>query len=99
MLGKEEASPRLAAINSELTPQLVLLDMDSTEIPVYGQDNGASIGYFARGVMAKVEFHFGELLPRMGYIMAALETDSLAAVRFYYNKRGTADQSIKEGRR
>jgi hypothetical protein len=51
----------------------------------------------ARRVVAKVEFHFGELFPRVGFIVTNLETDSLAVVRFY-NKRGTAEQWIKEGK-
>src|SRR6266404_6605213 len=49
----------------------------------------------ARRVVAKVEFHFGELFPRVGFIVTNLETDSRAVVRFY-NKRGTAEQWIKE---
>jgi len=51
----------------------------------------------ARQVVAKVEFHFGELFPRVGFIVTNLETDSRAVVRFY-NKRGTAEQWIKEGK-
>jgi hypothetical protein len=51
----------------------------------------------ARRVVAKVEFHFGELFPRVGFIVTNLETDSRAVVRFY-NKRGTAQQWIKEGK-
>jgi hypothetical protein len=47
--------------------------------------------------VAKVEFHFGELFPRVGFIVTNLETDSRAVVRFY-NKRGTAKQWIKEGK-
>lgn len=51
----------------------------------------------ARRVVAKVEFHFGERFPRVGFIVTNLETDSRAVVRFY-NKRGTAEQWIKEGK-
>jgi len=51
----------------------------------------------ARRVVAKVEYHFGELFPRVGFIVTNLETDSRAVVRFY-NKRGTAEQWIKEGK-
>jgi len=40
----------------------------------------------ARRVVAKVEFHVGELFPRAGFIVTNLETDSRAVVRFY-NKR------------
>jgi hypothetical protein len=51
----------------------------------------------ARRVVAKVEFHCGELFPRVGFIVTNLETDSRAVVRFY-NKRGTAEQWIKQGK-
>jgi hypothetical protein len=51
----------------------------------------------ARRVVAKVEFHLGELFPRVGFIVTNVETDSRAVVRFY-NKRGTAEQYIKEGK-
>jgi hypothetical protein len=51
----------------------------------------------ARRVVAKVEFHLGELFPRVGFIVTNLETDSRAVVRFY-NKRGTAEQWIKAGK-
>jgi hypothetical protein len=51
----------------------------------------------ARRVVAKVEFHAGELFPRVGFIVTNLGTDSRAVVRFY-NKRGTAEQWIKEGK-
>ena len=45
----------------------------------------------ARRVVAKIEFHAGELFPRVGFIVTNLETPSRAVVRFY-NKRGTAEQ-------
>jgi hypothetical protein len=54
----------------------------------------------ARRVVAKVEFHFGELFPRVGFIVTNLEVDSRAVVRFY-NQRGTAEvaaATIKEGK-
>ncbi len=50
-----------------------------------------------RRVVAKVEFHFGELFPRVGFIVTNLGTSNRAVVRFY-NKRGTAEQWIKEGK-
>jgi hypothetical protein len=49
----------------------------------------------ARRVVAKVEFHFGELFPRVGVTNLAIA--GRAQVRFY-NKRGTAEQWIKEGK-
>jgi hypothetical protein len=51
----------------------------------------------ARRVVAKIEFHFGELFPRIGFIVTNLAGDNRAVVRFY-NKRGTAEQWIKEGK-
>ncbi len=48
-------------------------------------------------MVAKVEFHFGELFPRVGFIVTNLSMSSRAVVRFY-NKRGTAEQWIKEGK-
>jgi DDE family transposase len=37
----------------------------------------------ARRVVAKVEFHFGELFPRVGFIVTNLSLASRAVVRFY----------------
>jgi len=51
----------------------------------------------ARRVVAKVEHHAGELFPRVGFIVTNLALPSRAVVRFY-NKRGTAEQWIKEGK-
>jgi hypothetical protein len=51
----------------------------------------------ARRVVAKVEFHAGELFPRVEFIATNLETGSRAVVRFY-NNRGTAEQWIREGK-
>jgi hypothetical protein len=51
----------------------------------------------ARRVVAKVEFHVGELFPQVGFIETNLGADSWDVVRFY-NKRGTAEQWIKEGK-
>src|ERR1700681_3504397 len=50
-----------------------------------------------RRVVAKVEFHCGELFPRVGFIVTSLAASTRAVVRFY-NKRGTAEQWIKEGK-
>lgn len=51
----------------------------------------------ARRVVAKVEHHQGELFPRVGFIVTNLSLPSRAVVRFY-NRRGTAEQWIKEGK-
>jgi hypothetical protein len=51
----------------------------------------------ARRVVAKVEWHCGELFPRVGFIVTNLERPAKRVVRFY-NQRGTAEQWIKEGK-
>jgi len=51
----------------------------------------------ARRVVAKIEWHAGELFPRIGFIVTNLRWKSSNVVRFY-NKRGTAEQWIKEGK-
>jgi hypothetical protein len=50
----------------------------------------------ARRVVAKVEWHQGELYPRVGFIMTNLTRPNARVVKFY-NGRGTAEQHIKEG--
>jgi hypothetical protein len=50
-----------------------------------------------RRIVAKVEHHAGELFPRVGFIVTNLRLPSRAVVRFY-NRRGTAEQWIKEGK-
>jgi hypothetical protein len=51
----------------------------------------------ARRVVAKVEWHGGELFPRIGFIITNLSRSAKRVVRFY-NQRGTAEQWIKEGK-
>ncbi len=51
----------------------------------------------ARRVVAKVEHHVGELFPRVGFIVTNLPLPNRAVVRFD-NKRGTAEQWIREGK-
>ena len=47
--------------------------------------------------MAKVEWHPGELVPRVGFIVTNLSRPTKRVVAFY-NHRGTAEQHIKEGK-
>jgi hypothetical protein len=47
--------------------------------------------------VAKVEWHSGELFPRVGFIVTNLTRPAKRVVRFY-NQRGTAEQWIKEGK-
>jgi hypothetical protein len=50
-----------------------------------------------RRVVAKIEWHAGELFPRIGFIVTNLPWSSKRVVQFY-NQRGTAEQWIKEGK-
>jgi len=50
-----------------------------------------------RRVVAKVEWHRGELFPRIGFIVTTLRRSDKAVVKFY-NGRGIAEQWIKEGK-
>ena len=51
----------------------------------------------ARRVVANVEWHEGELFPRVGFIGTNLNRSAEGVVKFY-NGRGTAEQWIKEGK-
>jgi hypothetical protein len=51
----------------------------------------------ARRVVAKVEWHQGELFPRVGFVVTNLGGGA-ASVVWFYNGRGTAEQWIKEGK-
>ena len=48
-------------------------------------------------MVAKIEWHAGELFPRVGFIVTNLTKQSKNVVKFY-NGRGTAEQWIKEGK-
>jgi len=50
-----------------------------------------------RRVVAKVEWHRGELFPRVGFVVTNLPAKPEGVVHFY-NRRGTAEQWIKEGK-
>jgi hypothetical protein len=50
-----------------------------------------------RRVVAKVEFHPGELFPRVGFIVTNRSLPNERVLAFY-NDRGTAEQFIKEGK-
>jgi len=51
----------------------------------------------SRRVIAKVEWHQGELFPRIGFIVTNMSSSPEAVVHFY-NRRGTCEQNIKEGK-
>ena len=48
-------------------------------------------------MIAKVEWHRGELYPRVGFIVTNMARPTENVVAFY-NKRGTCEQWIKEGK-
>ena len=50
-----------------------------------------------RRVVAKIEWHPGELFPKIGFIVTNLPMEPDEVTRFY-NRRGTAEQHIKEGK-
>jgi len=50
-----------------------------------------------RRVVAKVEWHPGELYPRVGFLITNLARQAERIIAFY-NQRGTAEQWIKEGK-
>ena len=51
----------------------------------------------SRRVVAKVEWHQGELFPRVGFIVTNLQRKPSNVTRFY-NQRGKCEQWIKEGK-
>lgn len=51
----------------------------------------------SRRVVAKIEWHAGELFPRVGFVVTNLRRSPKRVIRFY-NGRGTAEQWIKEGK-
>ncbi len=50
-----------------------------------------------RRVVAKIEWHPGELFPKIGFIVTNLPMEPDEVTRFY-NRRNTAEQHIKEGK-
>ena len=50
-----------------------------------------------RRVVVKIEWHAGELFPRVGFIVTNLNEPSRSVAKFYHG-RGTAEQWIKEGK-
>jgi hypothetical protein len=50
-----------------------------------------------RRVVAKVEWHQGDLFPRVGFIVTNMSAKAVSVIRFY-NRRGIAEQWIKEGK-
>ncbi len=51
----------------------------------------------SRRVVAKVEWNPGELYPRVGFVVTNLSQPAERVVAFY-NRRGTAEQWIREGK-
>ena len=64
---------------------------------VYSFDYQAQSWDRARRVVAKIEWHPGQMLPTVGCVVSNLKRSSGQVVRFY-NRRGTAEQWIREGK-
>ena len=60
----------------------------------YSFDDQAGSWNRTRRVAAKIEWHPGELLPRVGFVVTNLSRTAERVVAFY-NRRGTAEQWIK----
>ena len=63
----------------------------------YSFDDQAGGWNRARRVVAKIEWHPGELLPRVGFVVTNLSRTAERVVAFN-NRRGTAEPWIKEGK-
>jgi len=50
-----------------------------------------------RRVVAKIEWHEGELFPKVGFVVTNMSAKNEGVIHFY-NGRGTAEQWIKEGK-
>ena len=61
------------------------------------QEKGVRLLFRSRRVVAKVEWHQGELFPRVGFVVTNLNLPAVGVTHFY-NRRGTAKQWIKEGK-
>ncbi len=102
LLTREENLVGLMAVNRDVIGQVqtfdradrVVLDMDPARVRYMGSKKS---WVTPRRIVAKVEHHVGELFPRIGFIVTNLPLPNRAVVRFY-NKRGTAEQWIKEGK-
>lgn len=69
------------------------LDIKLVVFPAKDLENARSLF----NVIAKVEWHAGELFPRVGFIVTNLQRKPSNVTRFY-NKRGLCEQYIKEGK-
>jgi len=77
-----------------------VLDRDSIESPVHGQQEGSAYNGHFESVCCHPLFLFnrpGELFPRVGFIVTNLSLPSRSVARFY-NQRGTAEQRIQQGK-
>jgi len=92
--------PANQVLRAQITP---LLRRPVGRPPHYVRRFYASFRYRAqswdreRRVVAKVEWHPGELYPRVGFLVTNLRRPARKVVAFY-NGRGTAEQWIKEGK-
>ena len=92
--------PSNKVLQYEIAPLLIRPVGRPPKRPVIRYDDfwyRAESWHRARRVVAKVEWHQGELFPRVGFIVTNMTAGPEGVVRFY-NGRGTAEQWIKEGK-
>ena len=92
--------PSNKVLQCEIAPLLIRTVGRPPKRPVIRYDDSwyrAESWDRARRVVAKVEWHQGELIPRVGFIFTNMTAGPEGVVRFY-NGGGTAEQWIKEGK-
>jgi hypothetical protein len=81
----------------KFSPLLVRPKTPASPAGVFSFRKAAACGDARTQVVAKVEWHPGELYPRVGFIVTNLARPAERVVAFY-NHRGTCEQYIKEGK-
>ena len=92
--------PANAVLGREIAPHLARPEMLEPGQPVVTyHDFAYRAGTWARPrrVVSKIEWHAGELFPRVGFIVTN-RTDPAKSIIRFYNGRGTCEQWIKEGK-
>ena len=95
-LGREKLiEEQLSDLRQGVNKQFTLADLPRQS--VYSRLAGYEDLNDSERLAADPTFRFGELFPPVDFIVTNLSLPSRAVVRFY-NKRGTAEQWIKEGK-
>jgi hypothetical protein len=96
---RKSQNPRALSLRMHMIGYFEGTEQVETSAPGYYASFSYQAGSWtkSRRVVAKVEWHPGELCPRIGFIVTNLAQDAESIVAFY-NKRGTYEQWIKEGK-